>query len=112
MFSTSHARANFAKSLETTHLQNTVIGFERYGHPVAALVPIDGIRMLAGQGGDVAPEVRAKLMRMARLFVMNLPRAPRAGRRTGAKKAAKKAPPRGRARPKRRVKRKTVGKLR
>lgn len=100
-FSTSNARANFAKALETAHLEKTVIGFDRYGQPVAALVPIDAIRMLAGHGGDVDPQVRDKIMRMSRLFLMDIPAA-RPPRRPAAPKArAKKKTVRPRAKTKR-----------
>ena len=49
--------------------ESTVIGFDRYGKLVAALVPIDAVRMLAGRGEDVAPAVRSKIERMSRVFL-------------------------------------------
>src|SRR5690606_40108040 len=70
------------------------LGFARYNTPVAALVPIGAVRMLAGEN-DVDPAVRAKITRMAQLFLAG---ASPARRRSGApKKAAKKAPARGKA---------------
>ena len=63
--STSQARANFADALGMAQEQSTVIGFDRYGRLVAAVVPIDAVRMLAGRAKEVAPAVRAKIERMA-----------------------------------------------
>jgi hypothetical protein len=73
VYSTSEARANFAEALETAQLQNTVIGFDRYGRPVAALVSLDAVKLLAGMGDKVEPAVREKIKRMATLFLHNIP---------------------------------------
>jgi hypothetical protein len=67
--STSEARANFAEALGMAQEESTVIGFDRYGKLVAALVPIDAVRMLAGRGEDVTPAVRHKIERMSRVFL-------------------------------------------
>jgi hypothetical protein len=98
-FSTSQGRANFARALETTDLQKTVVGFDRYNRPVAALVPIEAVSMLAGHSGDVEPAVRAKIVRMARLFLSGMttkkkkrrPRRAPTAKRVRAKAARKKA---------------------
>jgi hypothetical protein len=66
MFSTSDARANFARALGMAQRENTVIGFDRYGHRVAALVPMDAVLMLAGRGSEVETAARDKIERMAR----------------------------------------------
>lgn len=123
IYSTSEARANFAEALETAQLENAVIGFDRYGRPVAALVSIDAVRLLAGRAQEVEPATQEKIKRLAGIFLHNLPAsknvmqsAPPKGRRAArpAKKASaakkksaagkKKAP----AKPKRR--RKAMGK--
>ncbi|MBI3437628.1 MAG: hypothetical protein HY054_03065 [Proteobacteria bacterium] len=67
--STSEARANFAEALDLAQEESTVIGFDRYGKLVAALVPIDAVRMLAGRGEEVEPAVRGKIERMSRIFL-------------------------------------------
>ena len=67
--STSEARANFAEALGMAQEESTVIGFDRYGKLVAALVPIDAVRMLAGRSEDVEPSVRSKIERMSRIFL-------------------------------------------
>ncbi len=98
-FSTSVGRANFAAALELTDEQKTVVGFDRYNRPVAARVPIEAVSILAGLANDVDPQVRAKIVRMAKLFLTAMPATKRAARapektkrRTPkkAKKAAKK----------------------
>ncbi|MEQ1708242.1 MAG: hypothetical protein ABL864_07915 [Terricaulis sp.] len=99
-YSTSEARANFAEALETAQLENAVIGFDRYGRLVAALVPIDAVRILAGRGAEVEPAVRDKIGRLARLFLQNVPK--RGVADDGAPKPAK-APAAARQRAKRRV---------
>lgn len=88
-FSTSEGRANLARALETTGAEKTVVGFARYSTPVAALVPIEAVRMLAGQDSDVDPAVRAKIARMARLLLASEPPA-RRGRAAAKKKAPAK----------------------
>jgi hypothetical protein len=91
VYSTSEARANFAEALETAQLQNTVIGFDRYGRPVAALVSIDAVKMLAGMDSKVEPAVRDKIKRMASLFMNNIPVEEAAAAPAKPAKAAKKA---------------------
>ena len=100
-YSTSQGRANFAKALETTQLKNAIIGFDRYGQLVAALAPIDAIRILAGRGAEVEPAVRDKIERLARLFLHNVPKPELADSRP-AKSARKTAAP-SKQKPKRRV---------
>jgi len=88
-FSTSQGRANFARALETTDLEKTVVGFDRYNRPVAALVPIEAVSMLAGQTGGVDPAVRAKIVRMAKLFLAAMPANKKSARRAPARKRTK-----------------------
>lgn len=92
VYSTSEARANFAEALETAQLDSAVIGFDRYGRTVAALVPVEAIYMLAGMGGKIDPAVRDKIEQGVRRFVMQVPN--RIGKKIAPKKAAakKKAP--------------------
>ena len=106
-FSTSKGRANFARALKTTDRQKTVVGFARYNRPVAALVPVEAVAMMAGEGGKVAPDVRAKIVRMARLFLASTAPTKAGGRpakrakaKAAKKKAAKKAKKRSKAKAK------------
>ena len=90
-FSTSAGRANFARALETTDREKTVVGFDRYNRPVAALVPIKAVAMLAGQGGELDPAVRTRIVRMAKLFLSAMP---------ARKKSVRSAAPPPRTKPK------------
>ena len=91
VYSTSEARANFAEALETTQLDSAVIGFDRYGRTVAALVPVEAIYMLAGLGGKIDAGTRQKIDRAARAFVAQVPnRIGKSIAKTAAKKTAAK----------------------
>jgi hypothetical protein len=73
VLSTSEARANFAEALETAQVDNAVIGFDRYGRTVAALVPVEAIYMLAGLGKHVDPATRKEIEEGAMAFAHNVP---------------------------------------
>lgn len=72
VYSTSDARANFAEALESAQVDKAIVGFDRYGRPVAALVPMDAIRILAGYEDRVDPALRVRLRKMARVFLSNV----------------------------------------
>lgn len=86
VYSTSEARANFAEALETAQLDSAVVGFDRYGRTVAALVPVEAIYMLCGLGGKIDPDIRQKIERAARSFVAKVPN--RIGKKIASKKTA------------------------
>src|SRR5262249_14377899 len=69
MFSTSTARANFARALGMAHRENTVVAFDRYGRRVAALVSMNAVLMLAGKSAEVPPAIRDKIERMSKALV-------------------------------------------
>ena len=73
VLSTSEARANFAEALETAQVDNAVIGFDRYGRTVAALVPVEAIYMLAGLGKLVDATTRKEIEDGAVAFANNVP---------------------------------------
>lgn len=73
VLSTSEARANFAEALETAQVDNAVIGFDRYGRTVAALVPVEAIYMLAGLGKHVDAATRKEIEQGALAFAHNVP---------------------------------------
>lgn len=72
VYSTSEARANFAEALETASKDGAVIGFDRYGRTVAALVPLEAIYLLAGRGQHIAPSTRERIERYARNLVQDI----------------------------------------
>lgn len=100
-FSTSEGRKNFARALETTDKQKTVVGFARYRTPVAALVPIEAVQMLAGHGGEVEAGVRDHIGRMAKLFMTATAGASVAEKPAKKAAAKKKAPAKAKAKAKR-----------
>lgn len=98
VLSTSEARAHFADALETAQLGNAVIGFDRYGRTVAALVPVEAVYMLAGLGRLVPAATRKEIQAGATQFARNVPYTPRQpaekakpSRKTRTKKSAKKS---------------------
>lgn len=91
VYSTSEARANFAETLETVQAESAVIGFDRYGRTVAALVPIEAVYILAGMGASVASDLRSRIQGAASDFVDQVPN--RVGKRIERKREAKKAAP-------------------
>lgn len=92
VYSTSEARANFAETLETVQAESAVIGFDRYGRTVAALVPIEAIYILAGMGALIDTDMRSRVQSAARDFVNQVPNriGKRIERKTVTKAAAKK----------------------
>ena len=95
VYSTSEARANFAEALETAQVDNAVIGFDRYGRTIAALVPVEAIYMLAGKGNLIAPSVRAEIESFSLQFIQSVPSrvsAPAPAPAPRAKRAKKAAP--------------------
>ena len=73
VLSTSEARANFAEALETAQVDNAVIGFDRYGRTVAALVPVEAIYMLAGLSHLVGSGTRKEIEQGAMAFARSVP---------------------------------------
>jgi hypothetical protein len=105
VYSTSEARANFAEALETAQVDNAVIGFDRYGRTIAALVPVEAVYMLAGMGHMIAPGVREEIARFSQQFVQSVPsRVSAAEPPPRASKRAKKATSKKSAKAKRGVK--------
>ncbi len=98
VLSTSEARANFAEALETAQVDNALIGFDRYGRTVAALVPVEAIYMLAGLGKLVDAATRKEIEEGAVAFAHNVPYRAMSPDKIAA---APKAKPRGSKPPRR-----------
>lgn len=104
VYSTSEARANFAEALETAQVDNAVIGFDRYGRTIAALVPVEAIYILAGKGHMISRGVREEIAAFSAQFVETVPSrvgAPETPQSTASAKRAKKAAPKKKAKAKR-----------
>jgi hypothetical protein len=103
VYSTSEARANFAEALETAQLENAVIGFDRYGRPVAALVSIDAVRILAGRANEVEQVTQEKIGRLANIFLYTLPANKTVESKAAPKPVRAKRPTKKVASPKKKV---------
>ena len=101
VYSTSEARANFAEALETAQVDNAVIGFDRYGRTIAALVPVEAIYMLAGKGNMIAPSVRSEIESFSLQFIQSVPSRVSSPEPAPRAKRAKKAAPKKKAKAKR-----------
>jgi hypothetical protein len=104
VYSTSEARANFAEALEAAQVDNAVIGFDRYGRTIAALVPVEAIYMLAGKGNMIAPSVREEIESFSLQFIQSVPSRVAAPEPEPRGKRAKKATPKKKAKGKRAAK--------
>lgn len=92
MYSTSEGRANFAEALEAAQSESAIIGFERYGRPVAALAPIEAVMLLAGVKRGIDPKTRAAITQAAQAFVRAMPELENGAAAAPAKAPTKKAP--------------------
>jgi hypothetical protein len=93
VYSTSEARANFAEALETAQVDNAVIGFDRYGRTIAALVPVEAVYMLAGKGNMIAPSVREEIESFSLQFIQSVPSRVSTSEPVSRGKRSKKAAP-------------------
>jgi hypothetical protein len=100
VYSTSEARANFAEALETAQVDNAVIGFDRYGRTVAALVPVEAVYMLAGLGHMIPAGVREEIASGSQQFVHSVPNRVAMREAPPAKARAKSAPKKAKAKKK------------
>ena len=98
ILSTSEARANFAEALETARADGVIIGFDRYGRTVAALVPVEAVYVLAGMSENVSPAVRASIKRQAASFIEAAPNGAASEEAPRAKKAVARKKPAARKR--------------
>jgi hypothetical protein len=64
LYSTTDGRQRFPDILQVSYGEKAVIGFDRYGRPLGAVVPMEAVRMLAGKT-DVDQGVMAIIKRAA-----------------------------------------------
>jgi hypothetical protein len=109
VYSTSEARANFAEALDAARKDGAVIGFDRYGHTVAALVPLEAIYILAGRGDRISPSTRERIERGAKNLVQDIlqPEVQVIRALAKPKRAAGRAAPKPNVIPKRKRKRRS-----
>lgn len=65
LVSTSHGRTHFPEILQSSLADKSIIGFDRYGRVVGAVVPIEAVRMLAGFQESVDEDVQVRVKRAA-----------------------------------------------
>lgn len=65
--STSEGRQRFPDILQTSFGDKAVIGFDRYGRALGAIVPIEAVMLLAG--GHVDEDIRKRIQDGAKLLL-------------------------------------------
>lgn len=69
VYSTTDGRQRFPDILQVSYGEKAVIGFDRYGRALGAVVPMEAVQMLAGQLGTVDDDVRERIERAARALL-------------------------------------------
>lgn len=65
VYSTTDGRQKFPDILQVSYGEKAVIGFDRYGRALGAVVPMEAVLMLAGKTHDVDDDVKARIERAA-----------------------------------------------
>lgn len=73
VYSTTDGRQRFPDILQVTYGDKAVIGFDRYGRTLGAVVPVEAVLMLAGHSEHVDDDVRARIKRAASALIAELP---------------------------------------
>lgn len=73
VYSTTDGRQRFPDILQVTYGDKAVIGFDRYGRAIGAVVPVEAVRMLAGKAEFVDDDVRQRIQRAANALLEQLP---------------------------------------
>jgi hypothetical protein len=73
IYSTTLGRMHFADFVQLAYGEKILVGFDRYGRTLAAIAPIEAVKMLAGQDDDVPPRVREQIQRAAEELLDSMP---------------------------------------
>lgn len=73
LFSTTEGRARFPDFLQMSFGEKAMIGFDRYGRVIGAIVPMEAVQMIAGEHVD--PDVSARVRRSAQRLLRQAPGA-------------------------------------
>ena len=73
LLSTTEGRQRFPDLLQTCFGDKAVIGFDRYGRAMGAVVPMEAVRLLAGYRDAVDPHVRDTIASTAQSLLRQLP---------------------------------------
>jgi len=69
VYSTTDGRQRFPDILQTSYGEKAVIGFDRYGRALGAVVPMEAVEMLAGAIDNVDEDVRGRIKRAAQALL-------------------------------------------
>lgn len=73
VYSTTIGRAKFPEFMQLSYGEKAVIGFDRYGRILGAIVPVEAVKVLAGREREVDPHVRAQIERAAAHLLAQMP---------------------------------------
>jgi hypothetical protein len=73
LLSTTEGRQRFPDLLQTCFGDKAVIGFDRYGRALGAVVPMEAVRLLAGYDEAVDPRVRETIALTAQALLRKVP---------------------------------------
>jgi hypothetical protein len=65
IYSTTLGRMHFADFVQLASAEKRLFGFDRYGHTLAVLAPIEAVKILAGREDEMSPHIRAQIKRAA-----------------------------------------------
>lgn len=77
VYSTTDGRQRFPDILQVTYGDKSVIGFDRYGRALGAVVPIEAVRILAGRHDAVDERLRDHIERAASALLAELGEPPK-----------------------------------
>lgn len=69
VYSTTDGRQRFPDILQTSYGDKAVIGFDRYGRALGAVVPMEAVQMLAGATDNVDEDIRGRIQRAAQALL-------------------------------------------
>lgn len=74
VYSTTDGRQRFPDILQVSYGEKAVIGFDRYGRALGAVVPMEAVLMLAGKTQDVDEDVKLRIERAAQKLLQEVNR--------------------------------------
>lgn len=72
VYSTTDGRQRFPDILQVSYGEKAVIGFDRYGRALGALVPMEAVQMLAGNINNVDEDIVGRIQRAARALLLSM----------------------------------------
>lgn len=72
LYSTTDGRQRFPDILQVSYGEKAVIGFDRYGRALGAVVPMEAVLMLAGKDDRVDQGIKERIERAARALLAKI----------------------------------------